>query len=114
SQTLDTPPFAISATASSGLAVAFTSATTSVCTISGATVTLVSAGTCTIAADQAGNASYNPAPQVTQSFAVAQGGQVITYTYDAIGRAVQVATADGTSNQFSYDAVGNITAVTDN
>ena len=60
----------VSATATSGLAVAFSSQTTSVCTVSGSTVSGVSAGTCTIAANQAGNASYNAAPQVTQSFSI--------------------------------------------
>jgi fibronectin-binding autotransporter adhesin len=63
-------PFTVSATASSGLAVTFSSLTPSVCTVSGNTVTLVAGGTCTIAADQAGDASYNPAPQVTRSFTV--------------------------------------------
>jgi hypothetical protein len=80
----------------SGNPVIFTSQTTSVCTTSGtngSTVTGVSAYTCTIAADQAGNASYHPAPQVTQSFPVApamtnvhrealltpNGGEVWTY-----------------------------------
>ena len=55
------------ATASSGLTVTYSSTTTSICTVSGTTVTMVSAGTCTIAANQAGNASYNAATQVTQS-----------------------------------------------
>jgi MBG domain (YGX type) len=70
--------FTVSAAASSGLAVSFSSTTTAVCTVSGTTVTLVAAGTCTIAADQAGDASYNPAPQVTQSFEVAKAELTIT------------------------------------
>lgn len=69
----------VSATAASGLAVTFTSTTPAVCTILGSTVTGVSAGTCTIAADQAGNGTYNPAPQATQSFAVGKGNQTITF-----------------------------------
>ena len=61
----------LSATADSGLAPSFTSSTPMVCTISpGGALTFVSAGTCTINADQPGNSSYLPAPQVTQSFAV--------------------------------------------
>ena len=63
------------ATATSGLPVNFTTMTLSICTIAGSTVTGVAAGTCTIAANQAGDASHNPAPQVTQSFAVRKGGQ---------------------------------------
>ena len=70
-QQLGTAPFAVSATASSGLAVSFNSQTTAVCTVSGATVTLVSAGACTIQATQAGNTNYAPATPVSQSFQVA-------------------------------------------
>lgn len=55
------------ATASSGLTVTYSSLTTSVCTVSGTTVTMVAAGTCTIAADQAGNSTYAAAAQVTRS-----------------------------------------------
>jgi len=73
-------PFTVSATASSGLAVTFTSATTSVCTVSGNTVTIIAAGGCTINADQAGNGTYNAAPQVQQSFTVAKANQTISFT----------------------------------
>jgi hypothetical protein len=64
------PPFSINATASSGLPVSFASLTTAVCTVSGNEVTLKTTGTCTIEATQPGNAAFNPAPPVTQSFAV--------------------------------------------
>ena len=47
-------PFTLSATASSGLPVAFAAAPTSVCTVSGATVTLHHTGTCTVTASQGG------------------------------------------------------------
>jgi streptogramin lyase len=69
-QTLGTPPFTVSATASSGFAVSFASATTAVCTVSGSTVTLVAAGTCTIKATQPGNANWAAATPVNQSFQV--------------------------------------------
>jgi len=60
------------ATASSGLTVALTidSSSTSVCSISGSTVTLAAIGTCTIDANQAGNDTYEAATQVQQSFDV--------------------------------------------
>jgi alpha-tubulin suppressor-like RCC1 family protein len=67
------PPFTVAATASSGLAVTFSSLTPSVCTVAGTTVTLQPSqggNTCTIAANQAGNANYNAAPQVTQGFTI--------------------------------------------
>ncbi len=65
-----TPPFTISATASSGLTVNFTSNTTSVCTVSGSTVTIVDSGGCSITASQPGNGTYAAAAPVTQTFTV--------------------------------------------
>jgi FG-GAP-like repeat/Abnormal spindle-like microcephaly-assoc'd, ASPM-SPD-2-Hydin len=61
---------ALAASASSGLTVGFTSLTTSVCTVSGATATLVNSGTCTIQASQLGNNIYAAATRVSQSFTV--------------------------------------------
>jgi len=69
-RTLPVAPFALSATASSGLPVAFNSTTTPVCTVSNSTLTIVGTGTCSISANQAGNATYAPATPVTQSFVV--------------------------------------------
>ena len=63
----------------SGNPVTFTSTTTSVCTVSGTTVTGVSAGSCIIAANQAGNANYNAAPQATQTFSIGLTNQAITF-----------------------------------
>ena len=77
--TLGVAPFTISATASSGLPVTFTSTTTTVCTVSGNIVTIVAAGTCSITASQAGNASY-AAATATESFIVSQGSQAVTLT----------------------------------
>jgi hypothetical protein len=60
----------VSATASSGLTVSYSSLTTSTCTVSGSTVTGVAAGTCTIAANQSGNTLVEAAAQVTQTLTV--------------------------------------------
>jgi hypothetical protein len=79
-RTYGVSPFGISATASSGLPVSFASTTTSVCTVSGSTVTLVEVGTCTIKATQAGNNQYAVAAAVSQSFAVNKAAQTITFT----------------------------------
>jgi hypothetical protein len=69
-QTFGTTP-SLSATASSGLSPTFTSTTTTVCTItSGGVLTFVTAGSCTINADQAGNAAYLAATTAPQTFAV--------------------------------------------
>ncbi|WP_097459084.1 Ig-like domain repeat protein [Mangrovitalea sediminis] len=74
-----TPPTP-GATASSNLAVTYSSATTSVCTVTSAgAISFVSTGTCTIHADQAGNGNYTAATQVSQSFTVTPGSNVITF-----------------------------------
>jgi hypothetical protein len=74
--------YAVSATATSSLLVTFTidATATSVCSINGNTVTLNAAGTCVIDANQAGNTTYNPAPQVQQSFGVGKTDQTISFT----------------------------------
>ena len=65
------PPVALEATATSGLPVAFTTTTPSVCTgVSSGIVTFINNGTCTIDANQAGNADYAPAPQKVNTFTV--------------------------------------------
>ncbi|GHT72660.1 hypothetical protein FACS189456_1780 [Bacteroidia bacterium] len=52
----------LTAAASSGLGVTYTSNNTAVATISGNRLTIVGDGTATITASQSGNAMYNPAP----------------------------------------------------
>ena len=52
----------------------FTSLTPAVCTVSGTTVTILAAGTCTIQADQAGDVNFAAAAPVTQSFEIAADG----------------------------------------
>ncbi|MEZ4660461.1 MAG: multicopper oxidase family protein [Caldilineaceae bacterium] len=69
--------FNVSATASSGLPVSF--AASGNCTVSGTLVHLTGAGSCTITASQAGNSSYQAAPNVAQGFTIAQGSQTITF-----------------------------------
>jgi alpha-tubulin suppressor-like RCC1 family protein len=63
-------PVTVSATATSGLPVTFASSTPSVCTVTGASVTLVEAGLCTIQANQAGSSDYWKAPEVASTFLV--------------------------------------------
>ncbi|WP_237736753.1 IPTL-CTERM sorting domain-containing protein [Delftia acidovorans] len=61
----------LTATASSSLPVAFSATTTAVCTVtSGGMLTFVNTGSCTVDANQSGNASYLPASQVSQTFMV--------------------------------------------
>jgi hypothetical protein len=81
------------ASASSGLLVnyALAPASAGVCTISGGVVSFVGTGTCKVLADQAGNASYDPAPQASQSFGVSPpplAPQTISFTSAAPSAAV--------------------------
>jgi len=64
------PDFPVSASASSGLTVAFTASGN--CTISTNTVHLTGAGSCTITAKQAGDTNFNPAADMPQSFTIAK------------------------------------------
>ncbi|NBS50279.1 MAG: hypothetical protein EBS97_06700, partial [Verrucomicrobia bacterium] len=67
---LDEGSFTLNGTASSGLAVSYTSSNTNVATVSGNTVTLRSAGITTITASQAGNSNWNVAANVPQTLNV--------------------------------------------
>jgi hypothetical protein len=69
--------FTVGATASSGLPVSFSAADN--CTVSGNVVHLTGAGSCSITASQAGDATYAPAPDVSQTFAIARGSQTISF-----------------------------------
>jgi hypothetical protein len=81
-KTLADSSVTVSATASSGLTVTFSTTTPSVCTWGGAngeTITLLAAGKCTVRADQAGNGVYNAAPSVNQSFTLSKVPQTISF-----------------------------------
>lgn len=62
--------FILNATASSSLAVTYTSSNTAVATVSGNAVTIVGRGSTDIQASQAGNTIYNAAVPVTQTLTV--------------------------------------------
>jgi hypothetical protein len=72
--------FTISVSVSSGLAATVVSDTEAVCTISGSTVTIVAAGTCTLTASRAGatvaQVRYAAAPDVTKSTTIIKADQV--------------------------------------
>jgi hypothetical protein len=106
------PNFNPGATASSGLAVTYTSSNPAIATIVGGLVDIVGAGTVTITAKQAGNASYFPATDVAQTFTVktpvtyhkiklrAVQTLVLNHTSTpANGGVVNVATDTGANNQ---------------
>ena len=84
SMTYGVTPISLSATASSGLSVTF-SMVSGPGSITGSTLTITGTGTVVVAANQAGNASYAAAAQVTQSIVVTQA--VLTVTAGNASRA---------------------------
>ncbi len=74
------PVYLPTATASSGLLVSFSTATPSVCSLEGSSLSFVAVGTCTVEANQDGNSNYEAAPQAQQSFSVSKGSQHIVFT----------------------------------
>jgi len=78
------PPTTLSATATSGLPVTFTTSTPDNCTVAGNKLTLVKAGECRVVATQAGGAGadgvqWAPADEVSQLFNVLKHTQQITF-----------------------------------
>jgi hypothetical protein len=91
---------ALTATASSGLPVTFGSSTPLVCAVNGSTVTGLTVGSCQITADQAGDATWNPAVQLSTTLSVAKQAQTITVTAPTsvgVGSAVAVTATSSSS-----------------
>ena len=76
-RTFGDPPFTVTATASSGLAVRFSA--TGGCALAGDVLSITGAGSCGVTASQPGDANYLPAPDVTQGFAIARAAQTIAF-----------------------------------
>ncbi len=72
-------PITLTATATSGLPVVF-SVISGPARIAGSTLTITGGGTILVAADQPGNTSYAPAPQVTHTIVVTFGLPTVTLT----------------------------------
>ncbi|MFM8442262.1 MAG: S8 family serine peptidase [Methylococcus sp.] len=89
----------VTATASSGLPVAFATKTPATCSVSVDVVMGTGAGNCTIIASQDGNVTYLPAPRVTQSFEVAKAKQTIVFNppADLVYRETRALNATATS-----------------
>ena len=97
--------YTVTATSGSGEPVTFSvdpATTNAACTVAGSTVTFRHAGTCVIAADQAGNGDYLAAATVTQAVTVHKASQSITITSKApspgfVGTTYTVAATGGGS-----------------
>src|SRR5205085_2332297 len=106
----------LGATASSGLAVAY-SIVSGPCSVSGSTLTADHAGSCVVAADQAGNAQYSAASQVTKTATVKKAGQAISVSTHAPATAAfgsnftVAAVGGGSSNPVTFSSAGVCTQV---
>ena len=109
-------PFTVSATTTAtGLTVAIASDTTAVCTIDAANqVTILTGGTCTLTASQAGDTSYNAATPVSKNITVAAIDQTITFTPPTdkvFGDAPFTVTATTTATGLTVAIASDTTAV---
>jgi hypothetical protein len=81
---------ALTASASSGLSVSFsTPINNPICSVSGSTVTAIAPGSCSVTANQAGDASFAAAASITKTFSVValaapKTAQTITFTSPTI------------------------------
>jgi len=108
-KTYGDPDFDVSATASSGLAVSFSASGN--CTLSGNTIHITGAGSCTVTASQAGLDVYNitagspvpyyPATNVSRTFSIAKATPTITWDNPAdivLGTALSGAQLNATAS----------------
>ncbi len=101
--------FAPGATASSGLAVAYTSSEPSVATIVSGKIHIIGCGTTTITAKQSGNANWNAAPDASQNLLVNMGTPVVTWANPApivFGKPLSATQLNAKANvpgKFAYD-----------
>lgn len=103
---------AITASSSSGLTVTLASSTTSVCTIVSNSIRIVSAGTCTVTANQAGNGVYAPATQVSNNVTISKASSSVsatgstTFTYSGLPQGPASSTVIGSTGAVTYSYVG--------
>jgi len=78
-KTYGDPPFAIQATACSGLALSFTSSDPGVATVSGNVLTITGAGSAVITASQGGDLNLQAGAAISQTLVVHPSGQSLTF-----------------------------------
>jgi hypothetical protein len=89
-------PFALNASASSGMPLSYSSASTNI-SLSGGNVTILGAGTATIVASQGGDSNYLAATPVTNTLVIGKGVASVSFSgtnipYNGVGRAMTVST----------------------
>lgn len=97
---LGAQPITINATASSALPVSLTSNSPTICSVNGATASVLAVGTCSITATQTGSTTYAAATPVTQTFNISIPPLTISAT------PTTVSTIVGGSVSASFSATG--------
>ena len=99
---------ALTATASNGGSIAYSTNNNSICSVTGSTLTITGAGSCTVTANQAGDVSYAAATAATKTFTVTQASNSITFaaaptglTYGETGQ-IRTVSATATSGTIAY------------
>lgn len=103
------PTYSLTATASSGLPVSFSSPDTGVLTISGSTVTIVAIGTATITASQAGDDNYNAATSVDRTQLVT--AVPVSWNFSGASLVAAAVPANATVSNFSRGNNNGTTAL---
>ena len=107
-RTLGDAAFALTATATSGLAVSYVSSDPAVATISGNTLTIVGAGSTTITASQAGASNYEAAADVPQTLVVEPGNDLVSWKNENFTPAEQTAGLAANTADPDFDKLPNL------
>jgi hypothetical protein len=89
-----------------------------VCSVTGSTVSFIGTGTCTVNANQAGDANYLAAAEVSQGFTVSQAPQVITFaalsdrTFGELDFSVAASASSGLAVTFSATGYCTVSGTT--
>jgi len=102
----------LTVSSNSGLAVALSSSTTSVCTIVSNKIHTVTAGTCTVAANQSGDSNYSPAAQVAYSITISRLTSSIgisgvnSYAFNGTAQGPSSSNVTGSQGSITYSYLG--------
>jgi FG-GAP-like repeat len=112
-QILGISPFEIAVQVNSPLPLGIASTTPLVCRTASGLVMLLSAGTCSLTASQAGNAGYTAAAPVTRSFVVSQANPSLPFTQAAGSPiTVGVGTISAVVGDFNGDGIPDLATAT--
>ncbi len=95
--------------ASSGLPVSLSNQTPTICSLSGTTVTAIAGGTCTIAGNQAGDATFAAAATVSLNIPISQASQTITFGAIPVLTVGGSGTVSATASSGLAVTLGNLT-----